>query len=109
MISLIYWLVRRELPVWSLAAAMTLGLFALAVPGLLWPFNRIWTATFAKLLSFLMTRITLLVMFFGILSPIAILMRIFGRDNLALKKRGQESYFVPVETDTTAESLVEVF
>jgi hypothetical protein len=108
-ISLIYWLVRRDLPVWSLAGAITMAMFAIFVPNLLWPFNRLWAATFARLMSWLLTNATLVVMFFGIVTPVALLMRLLGRDELRLEPSSDDSYFVPVETQTTAESLVEVF
>ncbi|MBL4844749.1 MAG: hypothetical protein JKY65_04415 [Planctomycetes bacterium] len=109
MFSLIYWLVRRDLPVPTLAAAATMALFAILVPNLLWPFNRIWAATFAKLMSWLLTNLTLLVMFFGIVTPVALYMRLIGRDALCLKPSEEESYFVTVEVQTNAESLLEVF
>jgi len=67
---------------WIPAAVGSLlwGLAAMA-PALARPFHRLWMA-FAVVLGFFMTRVILLVVFFGLVSPIGIVMRLAGRDPL---------------------------
>lgn len=60
------------------------GLFlitGLLLPGILQPFHRMWMRL-AALLAWLNTRLLLSVFFFLILTPIGLLMRLFGKDLL---------------------------
>ena len=59
---------------------------------LLYPFNRLWI-NFGILLGKIVSPIVLGTVFFLIFTPLAIIMRIFGRDELFLNLKEKESYW----------------
>ncbi|MBU3584125.1 hypothetical protein ICN41_09020 [Polynucleobacter sp. 15G-AUS-farblos] len=66
------------------------GFFA---PALLRPLNKLWFQL-GLLMGRVVSPIVLGILFFILITPIAILMRVFGRDELKLKKRQVSSYWV---------------
>lgn len=82
--------------IWINGAIALSAFFLLAgffVPALLGPLNKLWFQL-GLLMGRVVSPIVLGVIFFVVLSPIAILMRVFGRDELKLKKRDVSSYWV---------------
>lgn len=65
----------------------------LFTPQLLEPLNRLWYEL-GMLLGKIVSPIFLGLMFFMLITPISLLMRLFGRDELKIKKRNVESYWV---------------
>lgn len=66
------------------------GLFA---PSVIRPLNKLWFQL-GLLMGRVVSPIVLGILFFIVITPIALLMRIFGRDELKLKKRNVNSYWV---------------
>jgi hypothetical protein len=60
---------------------------------LLLPFNKIWTR-FGLLLGMIISPIVMAVIFFGLITPYGIVMRIMGRDALFLKRTKNMSYWI---------------
>lgn len=69
---------------WFAAAGITMLLIALVRPTLLAPFNRVWTKL-ALLLSKIMNPVIMGILFFLVVAPIALLMRLFKKRPLALE------------------------
>jgi hypothetical protein len=91
------WIPRLEpasLRLWALAiAGVFLGL-ALAAPALLNPLNRLWFA-FGLLLGKIMTPIVMGLLYVLTIVPTGYIMRLRGRDLLALKiDRARKSYWI---------------
>ena len=77
-----------------LAGATFFFVATLAYPSILGPLNRAWMK-FGFLLSQLVNPLILGVVFFLIITPIAVVRRLLGKDSLHLKsKPGLESYWV---------------
>jgi len=71
---------------------LTLGLIA---PNVLKPIQRAWM-TLALILSWIMTRVLLVVAFFILITPLSLAMRVFGHKFLELSwKENRESYWIP--------------
>lgn len=92
-----WWLYRGKFP-HVLPITMTVGavllLLGLVFPrALIWP-NKAWMA-FAEALSFVSTRVILAVVFFGIVTPIGVVKRLFGWDPLHRRAAPGESYWRP--------------
>jgi hypothetical protein len=92
-----WWFYRGKFPDARLVV-MPLGallfLLGLLVPrALVWP-NKAWMGL-AEILSFISTRIILAVVFFGIVTPIGFIKRLFGWDPLHRRGTGKESYWQP--------------
>ncbi len=69
---------------WALGLAALFLLLALAVPRTLAPANRLWTK-FGLLLHRIVSPVALGVLFFCVVTPTGILMRLFGKDLLRLR------------------------
>ena len=78
-------------PRWPFVPAIPLIVLGVVWPGALGPVHRVWMKAGA-MLGWVNTRIILGVVFFVVLTPIGLLMRLFGKDSLGLeshrKKRG---------------------
>ena len=85
----------RPLRTWALVLAAALVLPALVAPRRLRPVHRIWM-TAGELLGWVNTRILLGLLFYGVVTPLGVLMRRLGRDPMqrAFDARA-ETYRVP--------------
>ena len=96
----IYFLGERnsgEIPL-KLAVLTGLGLLsillAIAVPKALKPVNTVFLIV-SMIIGWIMTRIVLITLFFGMFLPIGLILRIAGKDSLRLKlNRDIESYWI---------------
>jgi hypothetical protein len=79
---------------WSVIVAAALTLVALAVPDWLAPLNRLWMR-FGMLLHRIVSPLVLGILFFGVITPMGVVMRLFGKDLLRLRAEPQApSYWV---------------
>jgi hypothetical protein len=78
--------------VWSVVVAIAFVLIALVLPRLLSPLNRVWTR-FGLLLHRITSPIVLGIMFFGVVTPIGLLMRALGKDVLKLRRQSDATTY----------------
>lgn len=71
---------------------------------LLFPLNYIWMR-FGILLSKLVSPIVLGVIFFFMFTPVAVIIRIIGRDELCLRLNSQKSYWIKRKSSTITTSF----
>lgn len=76
-----------------LIAGMVVGLVAVIAPTALTPFNNAWMKL-GELMGKVVSPLVLGVIFFVLITPIALLTRLFGRDELRLKKTNVSSYWI---------------
>ena len=95
---------------WSLAVAALFLVLALAAPAILAPLNRLWLK-FGLLLHRVVNPVVLGIMFFAVITPTGLLMRLFGKDPLRLKfDKSVKSYWITREPPGPApESLKDQF
>jgi Saxitoxin biosynthesis operon protein SxtJ len=81
------WPLWRGGPVrtWALAGAGAFLLVALAWPALLAPLNRVWT-NLGLVLHRIVNPIVMGIMFYGVITPMGVIMRWAGRDALRLRR-----------------------
>jgi Flp pilus assembly protein TadB len=85
---------RAPARIWPIAVAAAFLLCAWLAPRALAPLNRFWSA-FGLLLHRIVSPVALGAIFFGVITPFALVMRLFGRDALLLRKRSaRASYWV---------------
>ena len=77
------WHHKEPAAAWLLAAAFFMG-FGCAAPGFLKPIQKSWMAL-ALALGWFMSRVILCVLFYLVLTPIALILRLTGRDLLQAK------------------------
>ena len=75
------------------AAALACLLVTLIKSDVLLPLNKLWMR-FGLLLGMIVTPIVLGVIFFGLFTPLAMLMRLSGRDELRLKYARKASHWI---------------
>jgi len=82
---------------WPLAAGTALVFLAAARPAWLAPLNRAWMAL-GRLLNRVVSPVVLALLFFGVVWPIGLLMRLTGSDPLRLKRAAAgESFWLARE------------
>ena len=83
-----------QLIIWGFAVALAFLTFVVVAPDMLQPLNKIWMKL-AELLHSVVSPIVLGVVFFGVVTPIGIFMRMRGADPLRLKKDAEAgSYWI---------------
>ncbi len=68
-------------------------------PDILFPLNKIWMK-FGILIGTIISPIVMGIIFFGIFTPIAILMRLFGRDELRLRFKKKVGHWISRDAST---------
>jgi hypothetical protein len=76
-----------------LASCVLVVLVTLVAPGLLTSFNQAWMKL-GNLLGKIVNPLVLGVIFFVIITPVALVTRILGRDELRLKKQTGQTYWI---------------
>lgn len=75
---------------------------------LLLPLNRLWMR-FGLLIGMIISPIVLGLIFFTLFTPVAIFMRLFGRDELHLKYKKKSSYWILRDDSICADSFKRQF
>ncbi len=79
---LVPFLAGHPFSAWPWAAAGILWLWAFVLPGTLYPLHCFWMGL-GSVLGWINTRIILTIIFFGMIFPIGLIMRIAGRDPMS--------------------------
>jgi hypothetical protein len=88
-----WWKGRMYFPVFFVASAMV-GIIGIFRPAWLTPFNRLWMR-FAELLHRVVNPVVLAILFFAVITPFALAMRIFRKDPLhRLYEPALKSYWI---------------
>ena len=82
------WIFGYSTPYWPFIAAFLFAVVALLRPILLGPVNSVWLKI-SDVLGWVNTRLVMGVMFFLLIAPIGLLMRLFGKDTLSKELSSQ--------------------
>lgn len=94
-IGLILWWRERPSAAWFGIAALAFGGWGLIWPRGLGPLYRLWMGL-AVILNYFVSRIILTLLYYLVLTPIGLTLRLLGKDLLDLKWKDRESYWRPV-------------
>ncbi len=90
----IYPIIHNEnLKIWSLIVSILFLFVSIFKSELLTPLNKIWIK-FGLFLGKIISPIILSIIFFGLVTPIGILMRVFKKDLLNLKFNNDKTYWI---------------
>jgi hypothetical protein len=92
-ISLFPLINEGNLGIWSLIISIIFLILGLINSNILTPLNKIWFK-FGVILGQIVSPIVMCIIFFLVVTPIGILMRILKKDLLNLKINGNESYWI---------------
>lgn len=87
-----YWRGWNTVSLVTLVAAILFVAATLLTPQSLAPLNRLWYGL-GMLLGKIISPIVLGLIFFVLITPVSLVTRLFGRDELKMKKRSVESYW----------------
>jgi hypothetical protein len=91
------WLLSRPYPLWPWIIAGVLVGWALAAPATLRAFYRLWMRL-ALLLNRITTPVVMAAVYFLVITPLAFIMRIAGRDPMARRfDTSAKSYRIPIK------------
>jgi len=83
--------------IWAFGVSVVFAAAAILMPRILKPLNRIW-AKFGLLLHKITNPLILGIIFFAAVTPMAVVLRMFGKDLLRLKyEPDAASYWIPRE------------
>lgn len=109
LITTVGWIFFDRLPYWALVAAIVFTLLASAVPSVLMPLNRLWHRIGPKVAS-INNVIILGVVFYLFITPIGLIMRLFGRDPMHRStKEKVATYWTAVQRQADSESFSDQF
>jgi hypothetical protein len=83
----------ENIRIWSIILSIIFLILGLLNSKLLTPLNRIWFK-FGILLGNFISPIIMGIVFFGVVTPISLLMKMLGKDLLNLKKNDKSSYWI---------------
>jgi len=86
----------ETIKVWALVLSIIFLAITFLKPDLLKPLNKIWIK-FGELLGKIIAPIVMALIFFFVLTPISIVVRLFGKDLLKLKISKENSYWIKRE------------
>ena len=87
------WLLERPLPLWPWVLFAVLGIWGLVAPMSLRPVYRAWMR-FGLLMSRVTTPLIMGIVFFLMITPMALVWKLFGKDAMARKLDNSTSYRV---------------
>jgi len=83
----------EELKVWSLIAAIIFLILGLLNSSILAPLNKLWFE-FGIFLGNIVSPVVMAIIFFGIVTPTSIIMKLLGKNLLGLKRSSKRIYWV---------------
>ena len=83
----------EDIRVWSLIIAIIFLVFGLLNSKVLTPLNKIWFK-FGILLGSFVSPIVMGIVFFAIVTPTSLIMRVLGKNLLNLKKNNKKTYWI---------------
>ena len=87
-----------SLRIWSLLIAVIFLVLGLLNSKILNPFKRIWIK-FGEILGKVIAPLVLSIVYFIVITPIGLLLRIFGKDLLGIKFLKKKSYWIKRDKD----------
>ena len=93
---------QNEIRIWSLIISFIFFILGLINSKLLTPFNKLWFK-FGIFLGSIISPIVMGIVFFLVVTPTGLVMRIFRKDILKLKKNSRDSYWI--NKDNTNSSM----
>ena len=88
-----HWKFKSDFEIFALIPSTFFAVAAFLAPQILSPLNRLWFGL-GLLLGKIVSPIVLGLIFFVLITPVSFVTRLFGRDELKIKKRTVESYWV---------------
>ena len=100
-IALYPMLKEQDLRLWSLIISFIFLILGMINSSILTPLNKIWFK-FGILLGNIISPIVMAIVFFGVVLPTGIVMKILKKDLIALKKNNKNTYWIEKKSKMTS-------
>jgi hypothetical protein len=108
-ISLLFlWRGKPAVAGWIFGLAGGAAVLSAAIPPAGRVLYKIWMAV-GFCIGFVVSKIILILIFFGLFTPVGILFKLIGRDELAVKKRNADTYWKPLPPSTGSDEFKHLF
>lgn len=105
LIAAVPYVLSGKLYWWALVLGVAFGALALMKPTLLEPLNTLWFK-FGLLLGAIIAPLVMMLVFFLVVTPTGLLLKVFGKDPLRLKRtKNQDTYWI-VRQDTDEQATM---
>jgi len=101
-------LLNRPVPIWPWIIGIVFGLWALVVPKTLKPVYKVWML-FGNIMGWINSRIILGILFYVIFSPIALVLRLMGKDPLERDFDAKRDSYRLVSAKRSKEHMERIF
>ncbi len=91
----------QDLRLWSLIISFIFLILGMINSSILTPLNKIWFK-FGILLGNIISPIVMAIVFFGVVLPTGIVMKILRKDLIALKKNNKNTYWIEKKSQMTS-------
>lgn len=91
----------NELRIWSLLIGIIFLIFGLFYPKVLLPLNNVWIK-FGEILGKIISPLVMGIVFFVFITPMAFIVRLFGKDLLSIKFNSKSSYWINRKKNITS-------
>jgi len=90
-----FWPIMQSMPIrlWSLAVGLVFLIISLLKPVILRPLNNSWIKL-GEVLGRIIAPIVMMIIFFFLITPLGLLLRLFGKDILNIKFGDSNSYWI---------------
>lgn len=107
----LFWWRGKDFYSYFLVVSIALILLGLVAPSVLKPFQKAWM-TIAVVIGWFMTRVILTILFYGVVTPLGLISRLFGKDFLNKKfdknaGKNISSYWIPKNKTTVDKNSYE--
>ena len=92
-VSIFPLLKNEDIKIWAVIIAIIFLILGLLNSSILYPLNKIWFK-FGILLGNVVSPIVMGIVFYAVVTPTSIIVRMFGKDLLNLKKNNKKSYWI---------------
>ena len=106
LISLWLFLNNKTLVYWPLTISVVFLILGLLNAKILTPLNKVWIK-FGEILGSIISPLVMGIIFFGIVTPTGLFLRLIGKDVLKLKKAKKNTYWI--EKDNSNKSMKNQF
>ena len=86
---------EENIRIWSILISLVFLILGIFNSKILTPLNKIWFK-FGILLGKIISPLIMAIIFFLVVTPIGIIMRVLGKDLLNLKKNTEDSYWIKI-------------
>ena len=106
--GILFWKGKISVAIWVISAGAFIAASTVVAPAAAMLIYLAWMSV-ALVMGTIVSSILMFVIFFGVITPAGLLMRMFGRDGLKLRRGEQSSHWVKIEPSSDKKTYERLF